>query len=540
MTERVYTFEAKGEFPFTFYIEKAVAEKDSEEMILEGVASTINLDHDNERMSKEALHAMARIINEKSVPLRVEHSKSENAIIGDVFKASVDERNQLHIKCRLDKSHPVSPMLYHSIKELGKKMGFSVGGLIKSAVREFSESAGKLVKTFYDVELKEVSVTPRPANYDSWAIAKSIADNETDIEKSRRVFYEQFLFDNPTLDYLQVFAKAIPDSEWKKAEKLEKTNKTSMADKNTEKTGSETETEKSVSRQEFGVVVKGIESLAKAFESFVTKFGGDSALDQRQPEQKKPEDESPDAKKAQVQKDGAKDQSHPDEKKPDDESPTAKKSEADGTDENGEREKSEKDEETEKGEGDKEDTEKGGKGAKKSEDTDTYDMQTVERSIATIEAITKKISGMKKSEDTEEKEKSEKEDETEKAEETETEKGMHPLDQFVVAVTKAMEAVSENMAKSGKHILGFEKSIVETIRNDAELQGEIAKMMKIPGAKQSVAMGVPYMVTKEGRRFAITAQEAGGTTVEKSQKSGEKKSFKDVYKTEFSSIKTEE
>src|SRR5665213_1110182 len=122
MKEKDITLEAVGEFPFTFYIEKAVPLDDGDELILEGIASTTNVDHDKERMSKDALRSMETAINKDGVPLRVEHQKDESAIIGRVFKAWVDERNQLHVRARLDKSHPVSSVLHHSMKN-GVKMG---------------------------------------------------------------------------------------------------------------------------------------------------------------------------------------------------------------------------------------------------------------------------------------------------------------------------------------------------------------------------------------------------------------------------------
>ena len=85
------------------------------------------------------------------------------------------------MKARLDKSHPVSGILHNSIKQ-GVKMGLSVGGLVKHATKEFSEAVGGMIKTFYDVVLQEVSVTPRPSNYDAWLIAKSIAKDKQDAE----------------------------------------------------------------------------------------------------------------------------------------------------------------------------------------------------------------------------------------------------------------------------------------------------------------------------------------------------------------------
>lgn len=506
------TLEANGEFPFKFYIEKAVPVEEGDELIIEGIASTTNVDHDNERMSSDALKDMAMVINEKSVPLRVEHSKDDTAVIGKVYKAWVDERNQLHIRASLDKSHPVAPILHSSMKQ-GVKMGLSVGGVVKRATKEFVESVGKMVKTFYDVVLNEVSVTPRPANYDSWLVAKSIVKKEEEAEGFRNSsLHNEFLFQNPQLDYLQVFAKSIPDKAWHKVEKsdINKNNNTHMDHKEKKADDMKEETEKSVSRVEFESLKTTIGKGFDAISGLLTKMAGDSAKDTVNPDKKKPEDESSTAKA----------ETEDDEKKEKAETETETKEKATDDD------KDEKKEE------------------KKSESESDYKLETVERSISAIEGLTKRLSGMKKSEETEtdEKKKSETETDTEKAEdedETETKKGMHPLDQFVMTVTKALTAMTEKMEKSGKTVLGFEKSIVESMKSDPALQEEIMKMMKIPGQKRSVAMGVPYMVTKEGKRYALSATEIG-STVEKSRDDSKAKTFKDVYKSEYSSVKTAE
>lgn len=536
-----FTLEASGTFPFTFYVEKAVASDEERDLVIEGVASTTNVDHDNERMSKEALTVMANIINEKSVPLRVEHSKSDNAVIGSVHKAWVDERNQLHIRAKLDKAHPVGPMLHHAMKELGKKMGFSVGGIVKRAVREFSEAAGTMVKTFYDVELKEVSVTPRPANYDSWAVSKSIARDAAEAELLKSTFYDEFLFENPQLDYLQAFAKSVPEEAWRKVNKTDMSTETETKEKATE-TATE-DTEKAVTRGEFnramGVMSKGIATIAEAMKSFATRKmdEGETALDQRSPDKAKPTDESPtakrrtqkaesDEKETETEKDmdvEARDQNDPAKDKPTDESPTAKASEAEGSDTEGEREKASK------------------------ESEDTYDMETVTRATKSIETLIRKMSET----ETEEKTKSETEAETkekatetetetrEKASETdETEKGMSAIDQFVVTMAKAMEVMAEKMEKSGTHVLGFEKSFVDSIKSDPVIQASIRDMLQQPGFKKSVSRGIPYMVTKGGKMYALTASEVGESTVEKARKQGaDAPSFKELYKAEFSTIR---
>lgn len=555
MKKETIILEANGEFPFTFYIEKASVADDLVNLDIEGIASTTNVDHDKERMSKEALYAMESTINKEGVPLRVEHQKEGDAIIGRVFKAWVDERNQLHVRARLDKSHTVSKILHDSMKQ-GLKMGLSVGGIVKRALREFSDSTGGYVKTFYDVALQEVSVTPRPANYDSWVVAKSIAKDMKDAENysENAALKRQFLFENSQLDYLQAFAKSVPDKAWHKVESPEviKEINNIMKNQDIEKKEDEMDTEdteKAVTRDEFNSLSKGFKDLVKAVANgfaTMTKAMDTSAKDQVNSDKDKPKDINGTAKSAKAKKamDGdAKDQGNPDKNKPDDINGTAKaekdededteKSEADGTDENGEREKTNK----------------------KADQEDTYDIETVNRAIKSMDKLAKKV---KKTEDeTKETEKAEDDDEkeTEKAEDSEDEKDtekaaedteemdekkmktIHPLDAFVVSVTKAMEAVVERMEKKGHRVLGFEKSIIDGMKNDPEMQAEIIKLLKIPGFKKSVSMGVPFMATKDGRRISlINAPER----VQKSTEEDSKKDFRQLYKEKYSSTSEQE
>lgn len=533
--------EASGEFPFQFFIEKAVASEVEDDFILEGIASTTNVDHDNERMSAEALRAMESAINNGGVPLRVEHSKEANAIIGNVFKAWVDDRNQLHIQARLDKSHPVSPILFSSMKQ-GAKMGLSVGGVVKRATREFVESTGKMIKTFFDVALNEVSVTPRPANYDSWLVAKSIKTEGEDGDRFRgTAFYNEFLFENPQLDYLQAFAKSVPDKAWHKV--VTKNNSEHMTTEETEekkKATEEHDTEKAVSRQEFNALVK---AMGEGFKSVLSVLKmSESAADQDNPKEEKPKDVGDKSRKSIDEP--AKDQNNPDEKKDDPEMKA--KSETDGTDTEGAREKKKSATEEEKYGRKSEETETtktsetaDEKKARKGEDTtDEYDIEHITRSIKAIQKV-----GETMTETTEEKKKSsteaDEEKKTRKTEvETETTKGMQ-IDQFVAVVTKTLQQMAEKMEKSGTTVIGFQKSMIDAIREDPETQSALAEMLKQPGFKKSVSRGVPYVATKEGKLMALTMTDVGTPTFEKS-KNMEGKTFKDVYQSEYSSIRQSE
>lgn len=562
--------EAHGEFPFTFYIEKATPVEENGKLIVEGIASTINVDHDNERMAGDALESMARIINQDSVPLRLEHSKDDNAVIGSVYKAWVDERNQMWIRAAIDPAHPSGPMLHDSLKQ-GAKFGLSVGGRVKNAIRELVESTGKYVKTFYDVVLDEVSVTRKPANYDAWLFAKSIKGKDADVSPFYdSPLYSQFMFENPKLDYMQQFAKSIPDGSWKKVDnKLEDNNNKSMDDKDkkpvdatkegddkkapmpadTEKEGEDQKkpdeaTKSFVTKSEFSkamaIVNKGFAAVMKALETppmqttnpdktkapvetqQVAKEGDadggevkrnvdQPAMDTNNPDKAKPQAETQqtakdgeDKKEDEATKDGEGD------KKPDD------------MDKDGEEDK--KPDETMKDGEDKKDDEamKEGDDDKKPDDmakdgdepkSDEYKLKSMSQAIARIASISKRSKGEKV---------------------TKSASNLSSIDTFAVTVAEALDALNERFEKSGIRVPGLTGQFIDMLRTDKGLQEEVRKMMKEPGVKKSVAMGIPYMVTREGKKYSLSAN-AVGDSVQKSKKN-DGKTFKEVFQSDFSSF----
>ena len=227
------SYEKPVEKSFTFMIEKAFpvdengkiievsyrkfkkdaseGEIDLDKMYIEGIASTTNVDHDQERMSAEALVAMADKINKHGVPLMNEHQKTWDANLGNIFKAWIDERDQLHIKAKLDKDSSRAIDLYKAIKK-GLQVGLSVAGLVKRSAQELVEGLGKKLKTFYDVALKEISVTNRPSNFDTWLVAKHYTGSlEEHLFKEPHPFYEEYLQNNPLLNWHYEIAKSVAE-----------------------------------------------------------------------------------------------------------------------------------------------------------------------------------------------------------------------------------------------------------------------------------------------------------------------------------------
>ena len=97
----------------------------------------------------------------------------------------------------------------------------------------------------------------------------------------------------------------------------------------------------------------------------------------------------------------------------------------------------------------------------------------------------------------------------------------------------------EHLQGGGQGGFRLAQMVAEDIRTNKEIQAEIMGMSTEPSFKksQSVSGGIPFMVTKDGKRFQLTAQPIANGEVRKSaSKSGD---FKTLFKSEFSSFKPE-
>ena len=692
INKNILVAENDSGFEFTFYIEKAQVTDDTEKMMIRGIASTSNVDHDQERFAPKALEKMVNIINQKSVPLRVEHSKGQGSVIGDIKKGWLDGRNQFWIEAELDKNNKTASLIYSALKK-GAQLGLSVGGRVKRAVMELSEKTGQAVKTFYDVILDEVSVTPRPANYDAWLFSKSIIKKGENIKPYyNSPLYDQFLATNPQLDYLAVFEKSIPRNSWIKVDNLlnyepmlnfgkksiseteisesessekikglseknptaisdilessESTDSASSSSKSFSDNSSRSETSNSSpssskssdssskigtgstdsSEDESSIetsksfrafknyVVRGFGDIAKAIDQItkvLTYQSSDApALEQENPNESQEsysdtsstsitssrgsikhqrqgqentyaegdneasrergsrtssdttsalDQENPTEIKARRNKQGTNETTgttvdddwyntvnEPTISSPSssssDRSKTRKKWWEDTDDIQSERERSRSSssgdttsaldqenpteikrrktlsssisESVPTSERTVERTRSSSDSSEESDDEDSdnnkYRMPEVTRSIRNLNAIVKRLQSYQ----------------VIKSQSPQT------IDEFTKATSAAVMAIGDRLEKEGKRIIGLENRIAEMIRRDEIIQKSVRGMMDQPGAKKSVSLGIPYMVDREGRRYALMAKEIN---IEKSIKNNKEKDFKEVYKEQLSS-----
>ena len=143
-----------------------------------GVASTLSIDRDEERMSDRALKMMVNDIKVKGVNLFENHEHGWQNTLGAIKDAELID-NEVNVKITLDdaNTNPKIPMLLNKLAR-GIKLGLSIGGRVTDESWEYSKTLGKKMKVINGLELLEVSVVGIPSNADSYltipqAIAKS-------------------------------------------------------------------------------------------------------------------------------------------------------------------------------------------------------------------------------------------------------------------------------------------------------------------------------------------------------------------------------
>jgi HK97 family phage prohead protease len=145
---------------------------------LVGIASTVSMDRDMERMSEKALYDMQREIITNGVNLFGNHEHSWENTLGVVKDAKI-ENNQLKVGIKLD-NPDTNPKVIQMLEKLkrGINLGLSVGGFVTKEKYEFDKANNRKIKVIDGVQLYEISVVGVPSNSDTLltipaAIAKS-------------------------------------------------------------------------------------------------------------------------------------------------------------------------------------------------------------------------------------------------------------------------------------------------------------------------------------------------------------------------------
>lgn len=129
-------------------------EGDSERILLEGIASTTSRDLHDEIVSAEAIEMMV----EQALALNIHanHWYGIEDVIGAIKTADVDEE-KLHIKFLITKKY--TPDI-KDLLDTGVKLGLSIGGYVTNY-----DEKNRIINA---IELYEISLTPMPANWDTF------------------------------------------------------------------------------------------------------------------------------------------------------------------------------------------------------------------------------------------------------------------------------------------------------------------------------------------------------------------------------------
>lgn len=128
--------------------------KETGRILLEGVASTTSKDLTGEIISQEALKSMAQ--QATSVNIHGDHNYGLNDVIGAVKEVTPGPDN-FRVKFLVTRKH--TPAV-RDLLETGVNLGLSIGG--------FVHDYDHRTKTIKNIRLNEISLTPMPANMDTF------------------------------------------------------------------------------------------------------------------------------------------------------------------------------------------------------------------------------------------------------------------------------------------------------------------------------------------------------------------------------------
>lgn len=134
-------------------------DKDGDDLIISGIASTLNKDLDNEIVTENALESLCK--QATALNLHIDHEHSIKGIIGTIIDAVIKD-HKLYITAK------ILPEFADKLKQsldFGINYGFSIGG-----IPTYSESNYTLIDDF---KLLEISLVALPANWDSFSTVEA-------------------------------------------------------------------------------------------------------------------------------------------------------------------------------------------------------------------------------------------------------------------------------------------------------------------------------------------------------------------------------
>jgi len=157
---------------FDFFASLEKAEEVDGRYFIAGIASTNDVDQQNDIVSTDAIAQMAK--SAIGLPIVRSHDHEGLDEFGTIVSAETqDNGTKLYIRAELDPDDSEAMRAYKKIQK-GNKFGFSIGGQIKSV----KNGIGKAKRVIDGVSLKHVMLTSKPVNQYTFATAihKALAE----------------------------------------------------------------------------------------------------------------------------------------------------------------------------------------------------------------------------------------------------------------------------------------------------------------------------------------------------------------------------
>ena len=184
----------------------------TQDMVLTGIASTTNLDLEHDDISPEVIASMKE--QALNLNFHCDHNTNYKGVIGTIIEVLDTDDSQLEIKAK------VLPEYATNIQEkldFGINFGLSIGGLLNDYIS--NNDGGMTVK---DITLTEISLTPLPANWDSFGTVttKGLVQSKcltgackTIIKNYNNEVDDMTLNENDKHELIEEVIKALPNNE---------------------------------------------------------------------------------------------------------------------------------------------------------------------------------------------------------------------------------------------------------------------------------------------------------------------------------------
>ncbi len=158
-------------------IEKGSAKEVGGERFVYGVASTEDLDMDNEIVGAVGLKkSMEYFLKHGRIDYDHKSKEEPRFIIGEPVEGRFDAQSRMHIKARLYKGLEVSDQVWSLLKAGTTRLGWSIGGKVIKKAMHFDKSLNKFVPKVVEALINHIAITPHPKNVNTYATASAYGD----------------------------------------------------------------------------------------------------------------------------------------------------------------------------------------------------------------------------------------------------------------------------------------------------------------------------------------------------------------------------